>query len=488
MKTQPVIIMIVLVYFAMTAWIGIWASRKVAGAGAFHGAQLGIMAIVCASCGEWLGGTATTGVAEYGYLYGISGAWYTICNALGIFLLGMVFAKLYRSIGSVTVPGIIEHFFGIHARVVSSILLIIAMLAVGISQMVAAGKLGESLLGLDFTFSCIVFACIFTFYTLAGGMKAVTATNTMHLIVMYGGMILGVILAVGKVGGMSELLSGLEAVDVVGGTNHFSMFSIGFPKISSWLLASVLGAETAQAGIQPVLAAKDIPSAKKSCLITAVIVAPFGILAALLGMAARVMSAQGMLTGADGVNIVDAKLAFSAMMLHLPKITSGIVLASVLAAILSTASPIILASATLFTKDLYQSCMKPEATEAEIIRTSRIMIAISGTICCICAIALVDSTTVLDLVYSAYSLRGALFVTILYGIYGRKISERAACWNMVVTGIVAVTWAGYKLIVGNYPLNIGGFAITETYAAVIIAGIFAPIFSRIFKKKSSRTE
>mgnify|MGYP004625887071 CR=1 FL=1 len=485
METQPIVITIILAYFILTVWIGIRASRNTVSADAFHGTQLSVAAIVCASCGEWLGGTATTGVAEYGYLYGLSGAWYTISNALGIFLLGMLFAKLYRSIGSVTVPGIIEHFFGINARMVSSILLIIVMLAVGISQMVAAGKLGQSLLGLDFTFSCIVFACIFTIYTLAGGMNAVATTNTMHLIVMYGGVILGVVLAIAKVGGVSELLSGLQAVDTAEGTNHFNMISIGWPKVSSWIIASILGAETAQAGLQPVLAAKDIPSAKKSCLITAAIVAPFGVFTALMGMAAKVMSARGILIGSDGVNVTDAKLAFSTMMLHLPKLASGIILASILAAILSTVSPIILASATLFTKDLYQRRIKQDATDAEIIRTSRIMTAVSGAVCCVSAIALVDSTTVLDLVYSAYSLRGALFVTILYGIYSKRISERAACWNMVFTGIVAVAWAAYKMGFGQYPLVVGNFAITETYAAVIAAVILAPIFSKIWPRKGA---
>ena len=274
-------------------------------------------------------------------------------------------------------------------------------------------------------------------------------------------------------------------MDTAEGTNHFNMISIGWPKVSSWIIASIFGAETAQAGLQPVLAAKDIPSAKKSCLITAAIVAPFGVFTALMGMAAKVMSARGILIGSDGVNVTDAKLAFSTMMLHLPKLASGIILASILAAILSTVSPIILASATLFTKDLYQRRIKQDATDAEIIRTSRIMTAVSGAVCCVSAIALVDSTTVLDLVYSAYSLRGALCVTILYGIYSKRISERAACWNMVFTGIVAVAWAAYKMGFGQYPLVVGNFAITETYAAVSAAGILAPIFSKIWPRKGA---
>ncbi|MCD8343086.1 MAG: hypothetical protein LUC19_01680, partial [Oscillospiraceae bacterium] len=176
-------LIIIILYFALTVAIGIYSGKKSNSSDAFVGAGMGILAIVCASTGEWLGGTATTGVSEYGFNYGISGAWYTIANGIGTMFLALCFAKLYRSIGTITVPGIIQKFFGMSARTVSSILLIIVMLAVGLSQMIAAGKLGQSLLGFDFTATCIVFAIIFIIYTLAGGMNAVASTNVMHLFV-----------------------------------------------------------------------------------------------------------------------------------------------------------------------------------------------------------------------------------------------------------------------------------------------------------------
>ncbi len=255
--------MIIVLYFAATVAIGIWSSKKSKSSDSFHGAQLGLLAIVCASTGEWLGGTSTTGVSEYGFVYGLSGAWYTIANGIGVMFLALGFAKLYRSLSTVTVPGIIEKFFGVHARSVSSVLLTIVMLAVGLSQMIAAGKLGQSLLGFDFTATVIVFALIFIVYTLAGGMNAVASTNVMHLFFMYGGVILAVILALSKVGGCDGFTSGVASVEATDGGDFFNMFSIGGSKVSSWIIASVLGACTAQAGIQPVLAAKTFRQPKR---------------------------------------------------------------------------------------------------------------------------------------------------------------------------------------------------------------------------------
>lgn len=77
-------IIIVSIYIAVTVTIGIWTKRKLKSSQAFDGAGLGILLCVVAGAGEWLGGTATTGVAEYGYEYGLSGAWYTIANGMGI--------------------------------------------------------------------------------------------------------------------------------------------------------------------------------------------------------------------------------------------------------------------------------------------------------------------------------------------------------------------------------------------------------------------
>jgi len=473
---------IIILYFAITVAIGLISSKKSKSSDSFHGAAMGMFAIVAASAGEWLGGTATTGVSEYGFNYGLSGAWYTIANGIGVMFLALGFAKLYRSLSSVTVPGIIERFFGVKARTVSSILLTIVMLAVGLSQMIAAGKLGQSLLGFDFTVTVIVFAIIFIVYTLAGGMNAVASTNKLHLFVMYGGAIVALIFAVSKVGGWGGFMDGIDAVEAADSSkNYFNMFSIGGTKVSSWIIAGLLGACTAQAGIQPVLAAKDVPTAKKACIITAFVAAPFGIFTALLGMVAKVMSHNGTLLDTAGNLVTDGKMALPTLMMHLPPIIGGLVLASILAAILSTVSPIILSAGTIGTKDLYQRVLRPNATDAEVLKMSRITTALSGVICAVGAIFLVNASAVLDLVYAAYSLRGAIFIVVLFGIYWRHASQKASCISMVCTGVVAVLWVAVKLITGAYPIVIGSFAITETYAAVVVAAVCMLVFSKIFK-------
>ena len=454
-------LIIIIIYFILTVVIGLMSGRKTKSAAAFTGVALSTFAIVCASTGEWLGGTATTGVSEYGFRYGLSGWWYTIANGIGVLFLGLLFAKLFRSLETGTVPGIIEKFFGVKARTVSCIILTIVMLAVGLSQMIAAGKLGESLLGIPFWISAIAFAVIFIVYTLAGGMNELHEAQSSHMV--------------------DAFTTGISNLRAENGGSFWNMFTIGGSKVSSWIIASLLGACTAQAGLQPVLSSKNAKQARKACIITAFVAAPFGFFTATLGMAARVMYENGDLLQGMDVAAAGKSALPELMMRGMNPVAGGLVLAAILAAVLSTVSPIILASGTMVTRDVYQRVLHPEASDEQVLKMGRITTAISGIICCAGAIFLWKASTVLELVYAAYSLRGALFIVVLFGIYWKKASGKGAIWAMILTAIVAVGWVAIKLATGSYPIKIGSFAITETYAAVVVAAICTIVFSLIFK-------
>lgn len=459
---------IIIIYLVLTVAIGVYSKKKSTSASAFHGAGLGVLMCVAAGTGEWLGGTSTTGISEYGFLYGISGAWYSIANGIGIIFLAIFFAKLYRSLDTVTVPGIIERYIGVDARVVSSVLLTFVMIAVGTAQIIAAGTLGVTVLGLSYNVSVVIFGIGFIAYTLAGGMNAVGYTNMMHLCTMYGGIILALVIIGGEIGGAGAITKMLPHEP------YYNWTGIGIPKVSSWIIASILGACTAQAGIQPILAAKDVNVARKAAFITAFVVAPFGIMTALLGMMAKVRFPD----------LANAKLALPTLMMNLNPVAGGIVLASIMAAILSTVSPIILASGTMITKDIYQRVLKPSATDKEVLFVSRMMTGIAGVICTFLALFMYGSARILDMVYFAYTIRGSLFVVLLYGIYWKRTTSKGAIWGMLCTAFIGMFWVIFKSIYGHYPIHPN---MTETYAAIIVASITTIVFSLLLKGDKKKT-
>ena len=454
-------LLVIALYMLLTIALGIFSRRGGRDSHAFMGANIGIMMCVFASAGEWMGGTSTTGVSEYGFTYGISGAWYTLANGLGIIFLALFFARLYRSLDKVTVSGIIGKYLGARAGMVSAALLIIVMLVVGASQLVAIGTLGQTLLGLDAGASILVLGLGILLYTYFGGMLAVGSTNILHMLTMYLGIGIALVVSLTRIGGMETLHASLPE-------SYFNFTTIGGSKVSSWIIASVLGACTAQAGIQPVLAAKDEATAVKSSFLTALLVAPFGILTALLGMIARV----------NFPDLTDGKLALPQLMLSLNPAVGGMVLAAILAAVLSTASPIFLASGTLFTKDIYQYYRR-NVSEKNVLRTSKVAMTISGLLCIVIAIALYDSTMLLDIVYFAYSIRGSIFVILAMGIYWKRTTSSGAIAGMALTAAVGLFWVIFQRITGAYPLHP---KFTETYAAVLSALIFTMLCSILTQK------
>lgn len=217
------------------------------------------------------------------------------------------------------------------------------------------------------------------------------------------------------------------------------------------------------------MAAKDEKTAVKASFWIALLVAPFGLLTALLGMIAKVRFPA----------LTDAKLALPQLMLSLHPIVGGMVLSAILAAVLSTASPILLASGTLFTKDVYQYFCR-NTSEKNILWVSRISTLFSGIICMVIAIALYDSTMLLDIVYFAYSLRGSIFVILAMGIYWKRTTPNGAIAGMLMTAVIGLFWVVYNRLTGVFPIYPG---FSETYASVLSALFFTIVFG--IRRKSA---
>ena len=460
-------VVIVCLYFAVIVIVGIITSqtKKNRNDKEYHGQNLSFLMCVAVGAGEWMGGTSTTGVSEYGYIYGISGAWYTIANGIGICFLAIFFARMFQNLKLITVPEIINRFIGSKSRIISSILLIISLIIVGVSQMIAVGTIGETLLGLDQTISILVLGIGILVYTCLGGMRTVGNTNIINLFVMYSGVLIAILLSREQVGSVSKMMDVLP-------DSYFSMSAIGFPKISSWVIASVLGACTAQAGLQPILVAKDQETALKSSFAIATLVAPFGLLTAFLGMISKVVFP----------NLVNAKLALPMLILTLPEWASGIFMSALLAAIISTASPIFLSCGTLFTKNIINLIIEKRnsiESQDKYLRVSMLATFLSGIICICMAIAMENTVTILDMVYFAYSIRGSLFVILLLGIFWKYTDEDSVVYAMGVTGILSFIWVLYNRIYGDYPIR----NVSETYIAMLSSLVVSVILSLIERKK-----
>lgn len=463
-------IIVISCYILLTVVVGIISTRrKKQNSSAFNGAGLGVLMCLAVGAGEWLGGTSTSGVAEYGFIYGLSGAWYTIANAVGIIALALFFAKTFRKNKTITVPGLMDSYVGGKSRLVSSIIQIFILIVVGTSQLIAIGTIGEILFGFNSTVSIVILGSAVILYTVLGGMNAVGKTNIMHMLVMYIGVIVAVIVCLVQSGGF-ETIASSENVN----PSYFNMGTIGWEKISSWIIASILGGCVAQAGLQPVLAAKDDKTAVRASYITAAVVAPFGLLTALLGILAKVKYG----------NSVTAKLALPTLLANMNPVLGGLLLAAILAAVLSTASPIFLSCGTIFTRDILKS-NETNSDDKKKLLWSRISTLIAGVVCIALAAILYNLQKVLDIVYFAYGLRGSMFVVLLLGIYWKKVSPLMANIAMISTLCLGLFWVIWKQATGSYPIN---SHITDTYVSIFAALVITFVGSLIINATKKKKE
>ena len=298
-------------------------------------------------------------------------------------------------------------------------------------------------------------------YTSIGGMEMVGRTNLIHTIFLYIGMTVALLLKLKELGGISGLQTALPE-------SFFSMGTIGYPKIGSWLIASVLGACTAQAGLQPILCAENEKTARRASIAIAFIVAPFGVLTALLGMIAKVYYP----------NLSNAKTALPTLLMDLPTIISVIVIVAVFSAIFSTAAPIILSCGTILEKDVFPYfSIEYSVSDGARLNRSKVVTAICGMTCVLLSIGFLYNSRILDIVYFAYAIRGSLFVILMFGIYWKNYEECSAVVAMIITSTLSIIWIMYKHFKGAYPINPD---ITEVYVAIFSTIVVSLLMSIIF--------
>ncbi len=447
---------IVLAYFLVVTPVGLIAMRlnKSADDYLLAGRKMGVLLCSAAIAGEWIGGTATIGTAEGGFLYGISAGWFAVANALGTVVLAFTLAKLYRRTGSFTVTGFMERYFGPQCRAVSSVILTFVMVLVTSVQVVAGAALINTLTGLDPRIAMVVTGVVFLAYTLSGGLWAIGITNAIHIVVMYIGIGVGLFFVWRGAGGLPALAADLPSYP------FFHPFGHGVSQVTAWIIASILAALVAQAAVQPVMAARDEDTAKKAALLAVIYIVPVGITTVLLGMFARVLYPE-----------IPARLALPTLLLGLPAWASGVVLSGILAAILSTVAPCILAAGTLLAKDLYARNICPNATDCQVNRFSKIATFVSGVAAII--LAMYSTDTILGQIYFAYTLRASLALLLVLGVYWTRARKGPAVLAIVTTSAFAIAWEIYKGIAGAYPFGLHPMYVAlATTTAVMLVGSY----------------
>lgn len=452
---------VITVYFAAVIIVSMLTKKMASQSSSdflIAGRNLGVMVCAVVVAAEWLGGMSTIGVSERAFKTGtLQPILYNIATALGMVIIGFTVAYHYRTKNVHTVSEMLESLFGKKAGIVSASAFLIAYIILAFVQLQTCASVMTPLFKIDWLPAVLISSVIITLYTYVGGMYALSITGVIHVIAMFAGLGIALIIGLTKVGGFSGLHTQLVSLGSPG--NLYNPFSGNMSEAFSLLLGGVLGGMAGQASIQPIFAAKDAKTAKRAAIVSALIIAPFGIIVGTLGLMAK----TGLFFDTAGVSgkMALAKLLTTPAFIH--PFFGGLALAGIIAAILSTVGPVNFAVVTIGTKDIYQIFFNKSGDDKALLKMAKRLVLLVNVVTI--PLAIIFRGGILDMAYVSYAIRGIGAIVILLGIYRRNwITVTGVRWAFIGGTIVI-----FICIIAQ---KFGWFSIDKTYGAIVAALIF----------------
>lgn len=413
---------IIILYFLGMIAVGIYAYRKGrarSSEGFFvAGRNGGVLLMVGSLCATFMGSSVVLGMAGRGYRMGLPGAWWLLVGAIGLAILGLFLAHRVRRFGLYTLPELVNRQYGREAGLAAAMVIVVAWVAIAAAQIIAAGKVLNVLLpSWDLSPLMALSAVIFVVYTVLGGQYSIIRTD----FVQFGILVVGILVSLGLVlddaGGIGGLRDSLP-------DNFFS-----FPVNASfgwydWVLFLILTGATYVVGpdiYSRLFCARDERTARSSALISAGIAVPIAFVIILIGMGARVLFPD-----------ISSEAAFPTVIQEtLPLGVSGLVIAALLAAIMSSADTILLTTSTILGVDIYGKIF-PRASEARKLLISRAGVVIIGGLALLVAMNL--KGIISSLFYSYTIFTSGIVLPVIAGFFKERLRVNSRGALAAITG------------------------------------------------------
>jgi SSS family solute:Na+ symporter len=289
-------------------------------------------------------------------------------------------------------------------------------------QYIAGGAILSSLLPEVFSFQTgVIFsAAVFVAMTMLGGLWSASISNILSVAIIYVGIVAGTIAIVMKQGGLNAIAANLPP-----GVDWFSPFgSLGAPLILSWFLVFITQTFTAQAPVQIACGARDGKAARAGFLWGAFLIFPMGFFSALMGIVARVAYPDTMAT-----------LALPRIVMDIHPVISGLTLAALWAADVSTACTVLLSTGTLVSQDIYKRFIHPSVGDRQYLLVSRLTILGLG---CLTLWLAFKVAGILQTLMIGLSLTTALTLIFLFTVFAPKMCRKSSAFYTTLAGIAVV--------------------------------------------------
>jgi solute:Na+ symporter, SSS family len=430
---------VVIAYLVAMIAFGFWGKRRARTESDFlvAGRRLGPVLYAGTMSALVLGGASTIGGVGLGYEYGLSGMWLVVAIGTGVLLLSLLFAGRVQRLRVYTVSQMLELRYGPGSSVLSGVVMFGYTLMLTVTSTIAYATIFAALLDLPRVPSILVGGLVVVIYSALGGMWSITLTDFVQFLIQTVGIFLILLpIVLVQAGGFTAVPP--EAL---------SLTTIGGDTIVTYFVIYTFGLLIGQDIWQRVFTARSPGVARWAGTAAGVYCLLYGVAGALIGMGASVL--------VPGLEERDD--AFTAVVgATMTPVLAGLVLAAALAAVMSTASGALIATATVFGQDIVQRLRgrAPARSEEEHVRGNRLLIAGFGLVVIVIACLLQDVVAALTIAYDI--LVGGLLVPILGGLVWRRatiVGAVAAMGVGTVATLVTMAWVGD--IYANQPIYVG---------------------------------
>ncbi len=502
-------------YFAIilgVAWWVIKRQNKTSTDYFLAGRHLGWFIVGASIFASNIGSEHIVGLAGSGATDGVAMAHYEL-HAWCLLVLGWVMVPFYLRSKVFTMPEFLERRYSPASRTVLSGISLVAYVLTKIAVGIFAGGIvfsvllpEMSFLGMDsFWIGSILVILITGLYTIAGGMRAVAYTEAIQTIVLIIGSALVTFFGLQALGGWSELRAitgsemfnlwkplvpnGIESTwaPVKEAGKMAWYFNDNYPWLGMLFCAPIIGLwywTTDQYIVQRVLSAPNETEARRGTIAAAlfkllpvfIFIIP-GIICYALAVSGKAPGLQQQLISADG-NIIreNAQQAFPLMVANiLPVGIRGIVVAGLLAALMSSLAGVFNACSTLFTIDFY-SRFKKEVSQEKLVWVGRVATAVMVIVGLLWIPVIRGGRGLYDYLQGVQAyLAPPIFVVFFLGVFFKRMNAKG-CLAALITGF----GLGLLRLAIDTPVKmINGFNYTEGSLFWIINNTFFQYYSLV---------
>jgi len=409
---------------------------------------------------------------------GMNQIWLAVGLAVGAYLNWQFVAKRLRTYtevanDSITIPDFFENRFKDGSkllRVISALVILVFFTFYTSSGMVGGAKLFEASFGLSYTQALWIGAIVIISYTFLGGFLAVSWTDFIQGILMFLALIIVPVVAINKLGGWNETVNAVGEIDPIYLDAFSGMSTLAIISLLAWGLG-YFGQPHILTRFMALRSKKDVPKARMIGTIW-MIVSLFG--AIFTGFAGIAYFADNPLPDGEQVFILFTQVLFDPWV-------SGILLAAILAAIMSTIDSQLLVSSSAVAEDFYKAILRKDASEKELVWVGRISVAAIALIAIL--LAMNPESSVLDLVSYAWAGFGAAFgPVIILSLFWKRMNRWGALAGMIVGAVTVVVWQ--KLTAAE----LIPFSLYEIVPGFVFAWIVAMVVSLVTEAPSQEIE